>query len=79
VDDNPIAWVEKCGWSALIRLTFKTGPIPTEWVGSPTEWALNYGLKPAVNEMLDGIKSSGPLVMDMTVRRAQRRRWFRRR
>lgn len=75
--EGELDWVKLRGWSASIRLTFKTGPVPTEWHGDATEWAMTYSLKPSVNEALDCIKSANVLLMDMTVRKKKRRQWFR--
>jgi hypothetical protein len=39
---------------------------------------MNYSLKPTVNELLDSIKSRGPLLMDMSVQKIRRKpRWSR--
>jgi len=54
-------------WSASIRVTFKTGPVPTEWYGDRAEWALSYSIKPALNDVLRVIKSAGVIVMDISV------------
>jgi hypothetical protein len=55
------------GWSASIRVTFKTGPVPTEWHGDRAEWALSYSVEPALNDALRVIKSAGVLVVDVSV------------
>ena len=74
VEENPLAWVETVGWRASVRLTFSTGPVPTEWHGDAGEWALKHSLKPSVIEALDCIKSANVLLVDMNVRRQERRR-----
>lgn len=56
-----------------MRLTFSTGPVPTEWHGDAGEWALTHSLKPSVIEALNCIKSANVLLMDMNVRRQKHR------
>ncbi len=73
-NQNLVDWVDARGWSALVRIEFKTGGIPVEWLGDQNEWAMNYSLKPSVYELLNAINDAGPFMVDVSVRRGRLRR-----